>query len=105
MNIVTGKKDSGPSLFEKIGFSHFYKFGAEDIDEYVKNLNKMNLSDLQAHAMKLGVMPKHDRNRIIRTLKQEFTKAKTERDVSRLPHAGKRSPETQAKLEELYSKI
>lgn len=43
-----------------------------DIRQYEEHLTNLNTSDLQAHAAKVGVMPNHDRNILVKRLLKEF---------------------------------
>lgn len=105
MKMVNGKTNSGPSLMELVGFSHFAKFGAETVEDYEGKLRAMNLSDLQAHALRLSVMPKTDRARLTNTLVKEFKKALAKRDAARLPNNGGRSAEREEAIQKNYRKL
>jgi len=50
----------------------FNKFGTEDLAEYEGKLDEMNLSDLQTHATKVGVIPRADRVRLKKDLLKSF---------------------------------
>jgi len=54
-----------------IGTAKFGTTNPEEYNEYVENLNK---SDLQAHAVKIGLVPVDDRKSLIARLKKEFKK-------------------------------
>jgi len=50
------------------------KYGTLDTAEYDDYLNNLNKSDLQAHAIKIGLVPIDDRHTLINRLKKEFKK-------------------------------
>jgi hypothetical protein len=50
------------------------KYGTLDTVEYDSYLKGLVKSDLQAHAIKIGLVPVDDRQTLIKRLKQEFVK-------------------------------
>ena len=48
------------------------RYGTTDVNEYIKKLENMNTSDIQAHAHKMGLIPVDDRVIITRKLISEF---------------------------------
>lgn len=69
-----GKVEKNITLDQVWGDTGTAKFGTTDpevYNEYVENLNK---SDLQAHAVKIGLVPVDDRKSLIARLKKEFKK-------------------------------
>ena len=48
------------------------KYGTVDVNEYVRTLEGMNTSDLQAHAHKMGLIPVDDRVTVTKKLIYEF---------------------------------
>jgi hypothetical protein len=50
-------------------------YSTADIKEYEADLNKKNTSDLQAHAARVGVLPKEDRRLLIKILLKQFAVA------------------------------
>lgn len=64
-----------PTTLDQIwGDTGMSKYGTMDKDVYLNQLNEMNRSDLQLHAIKIGLIPNDDRNRLIKSLVAEFTK-------------------------------
>jgi len=49
-------------------------YGTMNEEEYQKQLDEFNRTDLQSHASKIGVVPLDDRNRLTKTLMGEFRK-------------------------------
>jgi len=50
------------------------KYGTLDLEDYDNYLNDLNKSDLQAHAIKIGLVPIDDRRTLVSRLKKEFKK-------------------------------
>lgn len=48
------------------------RYGTVDVNEYVRKLEGMNTSDLQAHAHKMGLIPVDDRTTVTKKLIYEF---------------------------------
>jgi hypothetical protein len=74
MNQVHGKKETfKPTTLDQIwGDTGMSKYRTFDEATYMKELNAMNKSDLQSHAMKLGIMAIDDGDRLKKRLLQEF---------------------------------
>jgi hypothetical protein len=60
------------SLAQFFGETDNMKYGTNDASEYERQLNEMNMSDLYAHAANLGIRPSDNRDRLTRTLINEF---------------------------------
>lgn len=73
---VHGKKDSyEPTTLDQIwGDSGLGKYGTANLEEYIKELDEMSRTDINAHAINLGIIPVEDRSRLEDRLSQEFTK-------------------------------
>ena len=64
-----------PSTLDQLwGDTGYQKYNTLDKDVYVNWLNELNMSDLQSHATKLGVIPIHGRERLMNRLIAEFLK-------------------------------
>jgi predicted AAA+ superfamily ATPase len=50
------------------------KYGTLNIEDYNVYLSDLNKSDLQAHAVKIGLVPVDNRETLVKRLKQEFKK-------------------------------
>lgn len=59
------------SIDELLGLSS-NKYNTHDVDKYEAQLNEMNTSDLQAHSIGLGVLPKEDRRLLVQLLLKQF---------------------------------
>lgn len=59
------------SIDELLGLSSS-KYNTHDVDKYEQQLNEMNTSDLQAHSISLGVLPKEDRRLLVQLLLKQF---------------------------------
>lgn len=64
------------SLDEILGES-LSVYSAKDSDEYAKQLSEMNMTDLQSHAYKLGLIPTEDRRLLTERLIHEYAKWKS----------------------------
>jgi hypothetical protein len=71
---VHGKEEQfKPSTLDQIwGDTGVYKYSTLDEDKYVSSLKDMNLSDLQAHAIKMGIIPVENRENLNKRLLKEF---------------------------------
>jgi hypothetical protein len=69
-----GKVENPVTLDQIWGNDGKAKYGTLDVAEYEKNLKEMVKSDLQAHALKIGLIPIDDRESLVKRLKQEFVK-------------------------------
>jgi hypothetical protein len=50
------------------------KYGTLNLEKYNTYLDELNKSDLQAHAVKIGLVPIDDRRTLVARLKKEFQK-------------------------------
>jgi hypothetical protein len=70
---VHGKDEFAPQSLEQIwGDSGEGKYRTMEIDAYSQSLSEMNRSDLQTHAVKIGIIPVDDRNLLVQRLLREF---------------------------------
>jgi len=71
---INGKEENfAPSTLDQVwGDKGMTKYGTLKLDEYIKEIQSMNLSDLQLHARKVGVQPSDNRDLIVRKLVKEF---------------------------------
>lgn len=85
---VHGKVEKPITLDQVWGDTGRNKYGTLDPKEYDQKLNEYNKSDLQAHAVKVGLVPIDNRETLIKRLKQEFARHisqfKTRPDVNNL---------------------
>ena len=66
-------KDTVPSTLDQIwGDTGESKYETMDKDEYVKQLNELNITDLQYHASTVGVIPVQSRGMLQKRLLKEF---------------------------------
>jgi hypothetical protein len=68
---LTSKGNQITSLDQFWGFKDS-KYNTLDDNEYLKQVNGMNLVDLYAHAVKLGIPPYKERDRLTKKLVNEF---------------------------------
>jgi hypothetical protein len=71
---VHGRVEKPITLDQVWGDTGKNKYGTLDQKEYEQKLNDYNKSDLQAHALKIGLVPIDNRENLIKRLKQEFIK-------------------------------
>lgn len=75
LNQTHGKLENKAITLDQIwGDDGKRKYGTLDLTEYEKTLREYNKSDLQNHAIKIGLVPVDDRETLIKRLKQEFNK-------------------------------
>lgn len=60
------------NLDQFFGMGSFTKYKTHDLEVYTNELNEMGLSQLQAHARDLGLMPIDHYDRLKKTLIEEF---------------------------------
>jgi hypothetical protein len=74
LNQAHGKIEKPVTLDQVWGNDGRSKYGTLDLDEYTNYLNDLNKSDLQSHAIKIGLVPVDNRESLVKRLKAEFTK-------------------------------
>lgn len=74
LNQVHGKVEKPITLDQIWGDDGKNKYGTLDINEYDIYLDSLGKSDMQAHAIKVGLVPVDDRSTLVKRLKQEFKK-------------------------------
>lgn len=73
LNQTDGRVETQPrTLAQFFGETIQGKYKTTDEQEYLAYLKELNKSDLQAHAIKCGLVPKDDRNRLVQNLLREF---------------------------------
>lgn len=85
-----GKKETfiATTLQQILGDNGFSKYGHLELDKYISQLKEYNLADLRKHAIKIGIVPSMNRDRIERQLLIEFKKYVTmyQKPQSNIPH-------------------
>jgi hypothetical protein len=74
---IHGKEETvkrQPSSLDEILGETLSIYTANSSDEYRRQLAEMNMTDLQAHAYKIGLVPTQDRKVLTDRLAQEFVK-------------------------------
>jgi len=67
--------DTAPRTLDQIwGDDGVWKYNTMNVDKYKTQLDEYNLTDLQRHASKLGIIPVESRARLQETLLKEFRK-------------------------------
>ena len=74
MHQTHGKVENPVTLDQIWGDSGINKYGTTSIEEYNEYLSGLNRSDLQTHAVKVGLVPIDDRKTLLSRLKREFNK-------------------------------
>ena len=69
-----GKVEKAVTLDQVWGDTGKAKYGTLDLEKYNTYLDDLNKSDLQAHAVKIGLVPIDDRKTLVARLKKEFQK-------------------------------
>ena len=73
-----------PSSLDEILGEALSIYTAKSSDEYLSQLAEMNMTDLQAHAYKVGLVPVPDRKVLIDRLVQEFIKTVSKNQTERI---------------------
>jgi len=83
MKTVTGRNgQKNPSMHLMLNAQELRKYKANSLEDYESYLASMNLSDLQSHAIKIGIRATADRPRIVKMLTAQFTKDKNKYDLA-----------------------
>lgn len=103
MKTAIGKtEEKAPSLHVMLNYDAFGKYKANTLDEYIHKLESMNLSDLQTHAIKLGVKASCDRKRTAKTLCDQFIRDKAKFDLAIIREEQARKPKAVSEKEAAY---
>lgn len=70
----TRTKPSFKSLNDLFNFGNTKKYDVKTVSEYKKLIKRMNIGDLQVHAVKLGLKPSRNRSMLEKTLVNTFLK-------------------------------
>jgi len=84
---VHGKEEiekKRPSSLDEILGETLSIYTANSSDGYLKQLAEMNMTDLQAHAYKVGLVPVPDRKVLTDRLLQEFVKTTSKNQTERI---------------------
>jgi hypothetical protein len=71
-NVVHGENGKNPSVFDFLRSKAEFEYPTEDVKVYASVISKMNLGDLQTHAMDKGIKPSPDRRRLEAVLINQF---------------------------------
>lgn len=74
LNQTHGQVESPRTLDQVWGDSGEGKYGTLELTEYQKYLKECTKSDLQAHAVKIGLIPVDNRDTLVKRLEREFIK-------------------------------
>jgi len=74
LNQTHGQIDGPRTLDQVWGDSGQSKYGTLILAEYQKYLKECTKSDLQAHAIKIGLIPVDNRETLVKRLEKEFNK-------------------------------
>ena len=73
MKIATGQRVGVTNLRDSLRISKFEgNYNTQDSLEYANFMRKMNLAELQEHAVKVGIVPSTDRKKLETVLAKEF---------------------------------
>ena len=84
-----GKVEKAVTLDQVWGDTGNAKYGTLDLEKYSTYLDELNKSDLQAHAIKIGLVPIDDRRTLVTRLKKEFQKHVAQFQVKETPKSNK----------------
>ncbi len=74
LNQIDAKEEVGrPTTLDQIwGDTGMQKYGTNNFDEYKAQLRSMNRSDIQNHAMKVGILPTDNHEILVARLEREY---------------------------------
>ena len=73
MSQIDGKDETKPSTLDQVwGDTGISKYGTNNFEEYKLYLKTLNRTDIQAHAMAVGIMPTDNHEILITRLEREF---------------------------------
>ncbi len=74
LNQIDAKEEIGkPTTLDQIwGDTGLQKYGTNNLDEYKIYLRSLNRSDIQSHAIKLGMLPTDNHEILVARLEREF---------------------------------
>ena len=93
------------SVYEMIGFKDT-PYSTDDVDDYLKEMNKLNMADLQTHAMSVAqIMPltSETRERLLTRLEKKFIEAKNKYSAHGPMTRAKLDPDREANLKKILS--
>jgi hypothetical protein len=89
---------STPTTLEQVlGEFSMGQYTTADLDEYQQIIAEMNTSDLQAHAVKVGLLPNVERSVLRERLAKEFRKYMNLRRPANMSVKGAKSPQDLSK--------
>lgn len=74
LNQIDAKAETGkPTTLDQIwGDTGLQKYGTNNFDSYREYLRSLNRSDIQGHAMKVGILPTDNHEILVARLEREF---------------------------------
>lgn len=99
---ATAINGQNPSLFDYLRMKGEYSYPTEDAKVYASSIGRMNLADLQKHAMDKGIKPSSDRKRLELTLLNQFKSVMAKRQAAKVTR--KLTPEQLKEAEEKRQK-
>ena len=92
----TAINGQNPTIFDYLRAKGEYSYPTEDVQVYASSISKMNLGDLQTHAMDKGIKPSSDRRRLEVALINQFKSVMSKRKAAKLT-----TKMTQEKIDEI----
>lgn len=80
---ITGENGRKPSTWDYLRARAEHSFPTDDVRVYAESLSKMNLGDLQTHAMDKGIRPSPDRRKLEASLINHFKTIQAKRSANR----------------------
>jgi hypothetical protein len=74
LNQIDAKAENGkPTTLDQIwGDTGLQKYGTNNFDEYKAHIRSLNRSDIQSHAVKIGILPIDNYEILVARLEREF---------------------------------
>lgn len=83
-HVVTGEGGKNPSVFDYLRLKGEFSYPTESVEVYSRSIAKMNLGDLQTHAMDKGIKPSGDRRRLESALISQFKQVVAKRSAAKM---------------------
>ena len=80
---ITGENGRKPSTWDYLRMRAEHSYPTEDVQVYAESISKMNLGDLQTHAMDKGIRPSSDRRKLESSLINHFKVIQAKRSANK----------------------
>lgn len=102
-NQTNGALNAPTSIYDIIGYKHS-PYKTSNVEVYLHSINTMHPSDLEAHAMEVGVAPNDNREQLIASLEKAFLTYQGMFNSARQPAGVKMTAEDAAIAEKIMKR-